>query len=151
MALPTSGSISIDQIKAELGITGELSLLDQRVRNLAGIQSGSLTLPNDFWGKSARNVSIAYTYRFMTVGGRFGQGYDQLTFRIVTNDGSVPTSYSWSGAVGGTASTAVFRGPTYQQDGYTSNVQDTAYCTVVIAGQSYVRELSFTYTMGDAI
>ena len=61
MALPSSGPISIDQIKAELGITGELSLPDQRVRNLAGIQSGSLTLPNDVLGKSARYVRIAYT------------------------------------------------------------------------------------------
>lgn len=61
MTLPTSGSISIDDIKAELGITGELSLLDQRVRDLAGIQSGSVTLPNDFYGKSARTVRLVIT------------------------------------------------------------------------------------------
>ena len=61
MTLPTSGSISIDDIKAELGITGELSLLDQRVRDLAGIQSGSVTLPNDFYGKSARTVRLIIT------------------------------------------------------------------------------------------
>ena len=61
MALPTSGSISMDDIKAELGITGELSLTDQRVRDLVGIQSGSITMPNDFYGMSARTVRLIIT------------------------------------------------------------------------------------------
>lgn len=151
MALPTSGAISMDDIKGELGISGELELTDSRVRALAGIGSGSITLPNDLWGKASRTVSIAYTYRFITLGGRFGQGYDQLTFRIVTSDGSTPSSYSWGGAVGGTGATTVFVGPTYSQDGYTYQNGDTAYCTVTIAGQTYARELFFNFTAGDAI
>nr|WP_315025129.1 hypothetical protein [Brevundimonas diminuta] len=66
MALPTSGSISIDDIKAELGITGELSLNDSRVMALAGLSSGSITLPNDLWGKSSYTIDFADIPRFFT-------------------------------------------------------------------------------------
>lgn len=59
MALPSSGSISIDDIRTELGITGALDLTDSRVRTLAGVPSGSITLPNDLWGKSNFNAYAA--------------------------------------------------------------------------------------------
>lgn len=53
MALPSSGAISMHDIKAELGIgTGiKLDLGDPRVRALAGISSGAISL-SDLYGKS---------------------------------------------------------------------------------------------------
>ncbi|WP_188013153.1 hypothetical protein [Photobacterium damselae] len=56
MALPSSGSISMSQVAAELGIpaTG-LSLNDQRVRVLAGRLSGTISF-SDLRGKSNAKV-----------------------------------------------------------------------------------------------
>lgn len=66
MALPSSGSISIDDIKTELGITGALDLMDGRVRALTGIGSGSITMPNDFWGKASYAIDFPNIARFFT-------------------------------------------------------------------------------------
>ena len=154
MALPTSGSISIDDIKNELGITGELSLMDQRVRDLAGIQSGSLILPNDLWGKSARTVRLVIT-GFEQVKMGFGdwgrQQYDKITFGISVSPYLAPTSYAWGGDVFGNSATAVFMGPAYQVMGYTYQNSGTAYCSVVVGGRTYELSLDFQYTAGDAV
>lgn len=154
MALPSSGSITIDQIKTELGITGELSLTDQRVRNLAGIQSGSLTLPNDFWGKSARTVRliIQSSEQVRTNWGQWNeQQYDKITFGISVSPYLAPSSYSWGNDVYGTAATAVFTGPTYNTYGYTYQSSGNAFCSVVVGGRTYDLTLDFQYTAGDQI
>lgn len=154
MTLPTSGSISIDDIKAELGITGELSLLDQRVRDLAGIQSGSVTLPNDFYGKSARTVRLvitSYETIQMGMGGWNQQQYDKITFGISVSPYLAPTSYSWGGDVYGSGASATFAGPTYQPTGFTYQAFGQAYCSVVVGGRTYEFTLDFQYTAGDAI
>lgn len=52
MTLPTSGPISIGMVAAELGIGLPLSLGDSRVRALAGIPSGPISL-GDLRGKTA--------------------------------------------------------------------------------------------------
>ena len=154
MALPSSGSITIDQIKTELGITGELSLTDQRVRDLAGIQSGSLTLPNDFWGKSARTVRLIIT-SFEQVQMGFGdwnrQQYDKITFGISVTPYLAPSSYSWGNDVYGNGASAVFTGPTYQPMAFTYQSFGNAYCSVVVGGRTYDLTLDFQYTAGDAI
>lgn len=153
MALPTSGSISIDDIKNELGITGELSLLDQRVRDLAGIQSGSITLPNDLHGKSARTVRVVVqsSEQVQVGAGWNGQRYDRISFGISVNPSLAPSSYSWGNDVYGTASTAVFTGPTYNTNGFTYQQNGNAFCSVVVGGRTYDVSLDFTYTAGDAI
>lgn len=56
MTLPASGSISIADIATELGVSLPIGLTDSNVRALAGVPSGNIVLPNDFWGKS--NLSI---------------------------------------------------------------------------------------------
>jgi hypothetical protein len=53
VTLPTSGSISMSQVAAELGISATgLSLNDSRVRSLAGKPSGAISM-SDLRGKSA--------------------------------------------------------------------------------------------------
>ena len=154
MALPTSGSISMDDIKAELGITGELSLTDQRVRDLVGIQSGSITMPNDFYGKSARTVRLiitGYEQVQMGFGGWNQQQYDKITFGISVSPYLAPSSYSWGNDVYGNGASAVFTGPTYQPMGFTYQAFGNAYCSVVVGGRTYELSLDFQYTAGDAL
>lgn len=60
MALNSSGPISLagstagQSIAVELGLsaTGQISLNDSAVRGLAGVPSGAITMPTNFWGKS---------------------------------------------------------------------------------------------------
>jgi hypothetical protein len=144
----------MDDIKAELGITGELSLTDQRVRDLVGIQSGSITMPNDFYGKSARTVRLiitGYEQVQMGFGGWNQQQYDKITFGISVSPYLAPSSYSWGNDVYGNSATAVFMGPAYQVMGYTYQNSGTAYCSVVVGGRTYDLTLDFQYTAGDAI
>ena len=68
MALNTSGAISLagsttgQSIAIELGqsATGTIALNDTVVRDLAGIASGAITMPGDFWGKSSTIVGPLY-------------------------------------------------------------------------------------------
>ncbi|MFZ4166500.1 hypothetical protein [Brevundimonas sp. NPDC058933] len=154
MALPSSGSISIDDIKAELGITGELSLTDQRVRDLAGIQSGSIMLPNDLWGKSARSIRI-YISGYEQVRTGFGGAnetyQDRVTFAVQVTPHATPSSYLWGNDTFGESATAVFLGPSYQSNGWTYQAQGQAYVSVVIGGQTFEAALDFQYTAGSDI
>ena len=52
MTLPASGSISIQDIATELGVSLPLDINAANVRTLAGVASGNIVMPNDFWGKS---------------------------------------------------------------------------------------------------
>lgn len=58
MTLPASGPISIADIATELGVGLPLSLTASNVRALAGVPSGNIVLPNDFWGKSASDPTL---------------------------------------------------------------------------------------------
>jgi hypothetical protein len=74
MALPSSGPISMDQVRIELGVTGVISLNDSRVRDMAGRPSGFLSL-SDLRGKSSfattHIVSVVQCYNN-------ARGYDGL-------------------------------------------------------------------------
>jgi hypothetical protein len=65
MALPSTGSISMDQVRVELGVTGAISLQDGLVRDLAGRPTGSVSL-SDLRGKTAFGtthiVTVAQNY-----------------------------------------------------------------------------------------
>ena len=52
MTLPGSGTITLQDIATELGVSLPLDLNASNVRTLAGVASGNITMPNDFWGKS---------------------------------------------------------------------------------------------------
>ena len=69
MALNSSGPISLagttagQSIEIELGGNGttQISLNDASVRTLAGVASGAITMPTNFYGKSNR-VALSYTF-----------------------------------------------------------------------------------------
>ena len=72
MALNPSGQISLagstagESIAAELslGSTSTITLDDTAVRTLAGVPSGVIAMPTDFWGKSSGPVGTAYWYAY---------------------------------------------------------------------------------------
>ena len=51
MALPSTGSISMSQVRTELGLSGAISLNLAAVRTLAGKASGAISM-SDLRGKS---------------------------------------------------------------------------------------------------
>lgn len=69
MTMNSSGPISLAGTTAGVSIeienggngTTQISLNDTAVRNLAGVPSGAITMPTNFYGKSNR-ASISYTY-----------------------------------------------------------------------------------------
>lgn len=73
MALNSSGPISLagttagQSIELENGGNGttQISLNDTPVRNLAGVPSGTIVMPTNFWGKS-NVVNISYTFSATT-------------------------------------------------------------------------------------
>jgi hypothetical protein len=158
MALPSSGSISIDDIKTELGITGALDLTDSRVRTLAGVPSGSITLPNDFWGKSARTVTIAGQQTVSRLG-QFGY-LDQASLSIAVSDGTVPSSYLWSLVSDDpgfsslpspyNTATKVWRGPGYTLDNGFGSGFAVVQCAVVVGGVTYYPQRTLYYTYDNA-
>ena len=109
MTLNSSGPISLagstsgQSIALELGqsATGQISLNDSAVRTLAGVASGAITMPTNFWGKANR-VSISYTFTTSTVNaslnvstiGGYISGKSDIT---VTNNSGV---YLWANSTG---------------------------------------------------
>lgn len=81
MALNSSGAISLagsttgESIAIELGqsATGTIALNDTVVRDLAGVASGAITMPGDFWGKSSIIVGPIY-YAGDNTNGELGNG-----------------------------------------------------------------------------
>ena len=79
MALNSSGPISLagttagQSIEIENGGTGttQISLNDAAVRTLAGVASGQITMPTDFYGKS-NALSVSYV---VLAGGGSGADY----------------------------------------------------------------------------
>lgn len=86
MALNASGAISLagsttgQSIAIELGqsSTGQISLNDTAVRNLAGVASGAITMPTAFWGKSV-GFNRWYNYATASTGSTSSQsGFDSI-------------------------------------------------------------------------
>ena len=138
MALNPSGAISLggpstgQSIALELSLspTATISLNGTDVRTLAGVASGVITMPTDFWGKSntppATELAIAhssspyvtaYSWSSAGFGTKFadpatepeGTSGDSVAFSpagtelaIGTDDPPYVTAYSWSSAGFGT-------------------------------------------------
>lgn len=74
MTLNASGPISLgggtagQSINLELGqsATAQVSLNDTNVRTLAGVASGAITMPTDFYGKSSATVDFTDAYVLST-------------------------------------------------------------------------------------
>ena len=109
MTLNSSGPISLagttagQSIEIENGGNGttQISLNDTAVRTLAGVPSGAITMPTNFYGKSNR-VSISYTFTTSTANaslnvtsiGGYVAGKSDIT---VTVNGGV---YLWASTTG---------------------------------------------------
>lgn len=109
MTLPASGSISTQQIADELGVVGNV-VIPTDVRDLTGVASGSVVLPNDFWGKS--NVSFTYHENRANTSGSFtnidfgAAAADRRVFIAVHWTGSAVSEHQITGGViGGVAAT----------------------------------------------
>lgn len=96
MTLPASGAISIGQVAAELGIGLPLSLGDSRVRTLAGVATGPISLSN-LYGKS-NGTPLAATsqsdsnYADSSVSG----GTVGCSPSVAAGGGTGPYTYAWS-------------------------------------------------------
>lgn len=109
MTLNSSGPISLagttagQSIELENGGNGttQISLNDTAVRTLAGVPSGAITMPTNFWGKSNR-ASISYTFTTSTADaslnvtsiGGYVAGKSDIT--IYVN----PSVYLWASSTG---------------------------------------------------
>lgn len=98
MALPSTGSISMDQVRTELGLSGAISLNLAAVRTLAGKASGAISM-SDLRGKSnsvlalARTASI-YTRRVGNANGQALMGTGLLVSSVKFSDGSTGSSFN---------------------------------------------------------
>nr|WP_295237602.1 hypothetical protein [uncultured Brevundimonas sp.] len=142
MALPSSGSISIAQVAAELGLSLPLDLNDSRVRALAGKPTGNVTLPNDFWGKSnGPSLSISVNQYQENVGSNLVRDVASLTLNWTGS--TAPSSYSWSwggysvSIFNGNSRTARFQGQNYNAFSLGGTDNENATCYAVFNGVQY--------------
>lgn len=107
MALNGSGPISLagstagQSIAVELGLspTGAISLNDAAVRTLAGVPSGAIVMPTDFYGKSNRvtaSATISSNTNNYTVNTAKAPGYSsgKTDFTLTINNGIIVSSTS---------------------------------------------------------
>lgn len=97
--LPGSGSISLAQVLAELQVANPsraypLSLTDSDVRALAGVPSGNIVLPTDFYGKSSFAITNPFTAINKT---KAGTGPQTMTVTVNT-DGTITYTASSTGS-----------------------------------------------------
>ena len=115
MALNSSGQISLrgstsgESIALELGrsATADVSLTETDVRSLAGVSSGTVTMPGDFYGASQADVLIDEMLICAGGGGggsRSGGGGGGGGARIITNIAlNFDTQYNFTFGAGGSA------------------------------------------------
>lgn len=95
MTLPASGSISLGQVAAELGIGLPLSLGDSRVRNLAGVASGPISL-GQLRGKSGvAPLSATSTNDSGYASTVAGGGTVSCSPRVTAGGGTGVITYLW--------------------------------------------------------
>jgi hypothetical protein len=100
MTLPASGSITLGQVAAELGISLPLSLGDSRVRTLAGVPSGPISL-GQLRGKSAAPPTPALSAYGQNASetiytGSIQGGLATCTPSVTVSSGVPGYSYQWS-------------------------------------------------------
>lgn len=99
MTLPTTGPISMAMVASELGISATgLSLNDSRVRNLAGIPSGSISFAN-LRGKSASVPTLSISLSPSPAVGRASSanaGSGSVTVTASVSGGSGGYTFNWT-------------------------------------------------------
>jgi hypothetical protein len=137
MTLPASGSISTDDIMTELrtanpGRAYPISTSDADVLTLAGKTAGqSVTIPNDFWGKSA--AAFAGYIPDVQMTALSNPATSRTETKAITanvSGGSTPLSFAWShvsgpgsvDAVNSATSTARMPNPRFSEPGVSMQV-----------------------------
>jgi hypothetical protein len=96
MTLPASGAITIAQVAAELGISATgLNLNDSRVRTLAGVPSGAISL-NNLHGKTQGAVMSVAAPNVQVFKAGTGTGTVSGSSTATPTGGTGPYSYSWA-------------------------------------------------------
>lgn len=95
MALPSSGSITLGMVAAELGIGLPLSLGDSRVRTLAGVPSGPISL-GQLRGKSAVATLSASGNNSYGYGSSNNAGIVSAYPSVNVSGGTGAKSFTWS-------------------------------------------------------
>lgn len=95
MTLPSTGRLTLSQIAAELGISGRLTLGDQRCRNLVGKPSGPVHI-SDFLGRRHLPAGTLLTTFCSGVNmyGRYASGDDINTYDQLIEANSVACGYN---------------------------------------------------------
>ena len=106
MTLNASGPISLggstagQSINLELGkaATAQVSMNDTNVRSLAGVPSGQIVMPTNFWGKSAAGALAVTASDMDGVGQGFGftgPVSTQTSTNTTVTGGTGPYTYFW--------------------------------------------------------
>lgn len=152
MTLPASGLISLSDIAVELGksSTTPITLNDSDVRALAGKPTGTVTLPNDFWGKSSDTIVVTITPSSNhTTSSTVTFGRSSYTVSV-TKGGitTTPTAFLWSvvAITLGSGTARVFSGGTTAtaslevDSPYDTQTTEAQFqCQVTVDGQSYTQ------------
>jgi len=141
MTLNTSGPISLggstsgQSIALELSqsATAQISMNDTTVRTLAGVSSGAITMPTNFYGKSSTSVPGAPTGVSAALPYAGNGGTAVISFTAPSSDGGATiTSYTAVSSPGGiTTSVSQSGSGTITMTGLTSGTAYTftVYCT----------------------
>lgn len=98
------------------------------------------------WSSVSVDVYVVSYRQVRSGGSQSTRYYDQITFGVQVNGAGTPSAYQWGGSTTGTLETAVFKGPVYDSNAWTSQTGGTASVTVLIGGQSFSASKPFTYT-----
>jgi hypothetical protein len=97
VTLPSSGTITLQDIATELGVGLPIDLNAANVRALAGVPSGSITMPDHFWGKSSASLSITVGARTQVrVGGSASNLFRASRPLTVVANGFTVSTYTWT-------------------------------------------------------
>lgn len=89
MALPTGTSLSLAQVRTELGLSGPISLGDADVRALAGKPTGPISL-NDLRGKSAEYKVVINFATWILTGVKYNVNFVGYAAANMTTNQSTP-------------------------------------------------------------
>lgn len=141
MTLPTTGPISLAQIRAELGIGGVISLSRSEVRNLAGIATGTIGMAS-LRGKTGPGSGPAFSV-MASNGAAFGdatgaQFTAHATPSVAASGGTAPFSYVWTIAI-------------QDDSGFAVTSANAATCDVshTIGKYGYIGECTLTCIVND--
>jgi len=96
MTLPTSGPITIGMVAAELGLARPLALGDPRVRALAGVPSGPISL-GQLRGRSATApMTVTANNDYASANTQFGAGIVSCSPSVSITGGLDPKTCAWS-------------------------------------------------------